>query len=49
MKNNKATPSKTGGAKNNDSNNDVDYKNSNSSRDKVNSTTSNKSSSKGSK
>ena len=49
MKYSQATPSKDTGAKNNDSNNDVDYKNCNCTSNKVNTNTSNKSSSKGTK
>ena len=50
MKNSKATPSKDTGAKNNNSDNDVDYKNCNcTSSNKVNSNTSNKSYNKGTK
>lgn len=50
MKNSKATPSKDTGAKNNTSDNDVDYKNCNcTSNNKVNSNTSNKSYNKGTK
>ena len=46
-KNSKATPSKDTGSKNNNSDNDVDFRNSARTSDKVNTNTSNKASSKG--
>lgn len=49
IKNNNATPAKDTGAKNNNSDNDVDYKNSSGTSNKVNTNTSNKSDHRGSK
>lgn len=49
MKNSKGTPSKDTGAKNNNSDNDVDYKNNSKSDNSYSTATSNKSSVRGSK
>lgn len=49
MKNSKGTPAKETGAKNNDSNNDVDFKNSTKADNRSSSTSSNKSTTRGSK
>jgi hypothetical protein len=49
IKNNNASPTKDTGTKNNNSDNDVDYKNGSRTSNKVNSNTSNKSDNRGSK
>lgn len=49
INNSKATPSKDTGSKNNTSDNDVDFRNGARTSDKLNTNTSNKASSKGSK